>query len=714
MKFEQIWEGRNCNKQKNEYFPATVPGNIQYDYGIAMDFGDVHYSNNYKQYIPLENDAWEYRAHLKYERTDGERVFFVSLGIDYKYDILLNGEIVYSYEGMYRPVELDLTDKLRGDDVLCVYVYPHPKLKGAPEGTRDEAASCCKPPVCYGWDWNPRLLVSGMWQEAYIETRNEFYIGNCEALTELNDDMSVGTVSFSFECVQPCTVSVYDMDGNTVYRGNDRSVKVLSPHLWWCNGQGEPYLYSWTVENPKQKRSGYIGFRKIRLVRNANSDVPPTFPKSRYDAPATIELNGRRILAKGSNWVNPELFWGQTNTKRYDELLTLVKNCNMNILRIWGGSGICKDGFYNLCDRYGIIVWQEFMLACNNYPSEEHYLRILEQEATAVIRKLRQHCCLGLWCGGNELFNSWSGMDDQSLSLRLLNKLCYELDPQRPFLATSPLTGMAHGGYRFWHDAQGGEVMYEFQHAHNTAYTEFGVPSAASVEILKKVIPEEQLALPLKSSEALIAHHGFEAWGHTSWLCPETVEQYFGKPSTLEEFVHSSNLLQCVGYQAAFEEMRKQWPHCSMMLNWCLNEPWETAANNSIISYPATPKPAYKFVKRALSPTIFSARIEKFAWQTGQTFEAELWLLNDTQKPINSTVSASIKIGDEIIELLSWSSTADASSNSQGPTVRCVLPYADTDYFILELQGINGTSNSYYLRYRPKKAAAAKPKILNQ
>ena len=149
----------------------------------------------------------------------------------------------------------------------------------------------------------------------------------------------------------------------------------------------------------------------------------------------------------------------------------------MNIFRMWGGSGIQKDRFYELCDECGIMVWQEFPLVCNNYVNDPHYLEILEQEATCIVKSLRKHPCVVLWCGGNELFNGWSKMTDQHHALRLLNKICYDHDRNTPFLATSPLAGMAHGCYLFSYE--GKEVYRMFNEAHYTAYTEFGVPSVA-------------------------------------------------------------------------------------------------------------------------------------------------------------------------------------------------------------------------------------------
>ena len=711
MIFRQKWQGRNC-AEPNELFPASVPGNIQYDYATAHGFRDVMIADNYRQFLPLEDVEWDYIAHLYYECTGGERIFFVSHGIDYDYEILLNGETLYSYEGMFRPVELDLTERLTGkDDVLTVHILRHPKTTTGRVGTRDEADDSCKPPFCYGWDWNPRLLVSGMWRDAYIETRGATYIGNCEVLASLSDDLSRGTVTFDDTCAVPCERALFDPHGKEIWRGTERTVTVENPELWWCVGYGNPNRYRWVVWNEKEERSGYIGFKTLRLVRNKGAKDPRSFPKSRYFPPMTIELNGERIFAKGSNWVNPELFPGRVTAGRYEELLMLVRNANMNILRVWGGSGINKRVFYDLCDKYGILVWQEFMLSCNNYLGTPHYMKVLESEATAIIRALRSHPSLALWCGGNELFNGWSGMDDQSLPLRLLNKLCFELDRGRPFLPTSPISGVGHGGYEFYDVKSDMEVFAEIQNAHCIAYTEFGVPSITSAETLRSVIPEAD-HFPPEPTEAWITHHGFGAWKQDSWLCLPAVSRYFPNVNSLEELVECSAWMQTEGYRAAFEEMRRQAPYCSMAINWCFNEPWITAANNSLAEYPAKPKKAYWAVRSALRPTCFTARIEKFLWVEGETFSAELWLLNDSKHTIHAMVRAVLVVGETEYPLLEWRADAEARSNTQGPTLRFVLPESDADRIILRLNNPKGFSNEYVFPLRPKKSRK-KQKLLN-
>jgi beta-mannosidase len=287
---------------------------------------------------------------------------------------------------------------------------------------------------------------------------------------------------------------------------------------------------------------------------------------------------------------------------------------------------------------------------------------------------------------------------------------------------TSPLHGMAHGSYvkAVFHDhqrragnfANGWEFIEDLKKSSNTAYTEFGVPSVASLESLKRIIPENEL-FPIEKTPAWVAHHAFGAWGEANWLCLDVLRRYFGEPESIEQIVENSSWLQSEGYKGAFEEMRRQWPHCSMMLNWCYNEPWITAANNSIIEYPAKPKKAYFAIKDAMRETIFSARIKKFSWKEGEMLEAEIWLLNDRPEAVKGKVKISLKLGDQTTDLLEWSAEADANRNTAGPTVRFILPHADTDRFTLLLEAEDGRSSSYCFHYRPASAPVKKVKILN-
>ena len=179
MKFYQTWTAKGKDGFE---FPAHVPGNLQSDYAAARGWGDIQYADTVYRFEEIEDWAWTYRTVLDFS-ADGDRVFFVAEGIDYECDILLDGKAIFSQEGMYTPVELDITDRARPGSVLEVSIHPRPWREGAevrPHFSRTAADASCKPPVTYGWDWNPQLVNLGMWQDAYIETRKADYIDSCE------------------------------------------------------------------------------------------------------------------------------------------------------------------------------------------------------------------------------------------------------------------------------------------------------------------------------------------------------------------------------------------------------------------------------------------------------------------------------------------------------------------------------------------------------
>ena len=183
MKFEQQWMGAYIDEGKySEFFNVCVPGDIQLDYAKSRGMENVSWSDNVKKFKELEGYAWSYRTNIRFDAKKDEKVFFVTEGIEYEYDVILDSEKLLHHEGMFSRVEIDITEKAREGSLLEIYIYPHPKRPGAPEG-RDEADQSCKPAVCYGWDWHPRLLISGIWCDTYIETRNIGTIVSCTPST---------------------------------------------------------------------------------------------------------------------------------------------------------------------------------------------------------------------------------------------------------------------------------------------------------------------------------------------------------------------------------------------------------------------------------------------------------------------------------------------------------------------------------------------------
>lgn len=409
---------------------------------------------------------------------------------------------------------------------------------------------------------------------------------------------------------------------------------------WGNPNFGENWqAYRWMEDDGRgqvvDRRESRVGFRRARLVMNEGTwdePGPDDFPKSRSHPPITLEVNGRRIFAKGSNWVCPDIFPGRVAPERYRALLERARDAHMNLIRCWGGAIVPPEAFHDACDELGLMVWQDFPLGCNRYEGTPEYLAVLDQESRSIIRRLRSHPSLAVWCGGNELFNVWSGMTDQDLPLRLLNRNCYDLDPQRPFIPTAPIAGMAHGHYVF-RDARGDEVFQILARASATAYTEFGCPAPADVEVLRDTLPEEEL-FPPRAGTSWETHHAFGAWALNSHLLLDVIGDYFGPSESLEQLVERGQLLQSEGLKCLYEEARRQKPRAAMALNWCFSEPWPAAANLSLVGWPDRPKPSLAAVAASCRPALASARISRFTWREGEVFDPELWFLNDSAEEL--------------------------------------------------------------------------------
>ena len=456
------WTVGACGLDKSRperMIAAAVPGNVQLDFAVADGYDDLNIADNYKQFLWMEDRYFLYEANLP-KIDKGQRMIFKALGIDYEFEILINGESVYHYEGMFKPTELDITDYLKGEDVLGVLIYPSPKIEAKlfPQLYRSNASECCKPAVCYGWDFHPQLLVSGIWDEAFLIITDEPYISDWDIDTYISDDLTqaYGKVTVEIGNKSECGVKleIKSPFGESVFESfvetaNEVEFGIYEPELWWPNGYGEQRLYEFALSlmrNGEEVDSVTFrrGFRKLELVPYEGCwDEPIVFPCPCNHQPLTFKINNKVIFAQGTNWVAPKIFNGEINREIYDEQLKFVKQANMNILRAWGGAIINKQSFFELCDEYGILLWQDFPLGCNNYDGGgEKYLKTLSSETKAIIKKIKKHTCLAIWSGGNELFTEWSRMTIQSKPLRQIASDCYIYDPETPFIPTSPISDL--------------------------------------------------------------------------------------------------------------------------------------------------------------------------------------------------------------------------------------------------------------------------------
>ncbi|NRA39079.1 MAG: hypothetical protein HRU15_13125 [Planctomycetes bacterium] len=301
-------------------------------------------------------------------------------------------------------------------------------------------------------------------------------------------------------------------------------------------------------------------------------------------------------------------------------------------------------------------------------------------------------------------------MTDQILPLRLLNSVCYLFDSQRPFMPTFPVMGMGHGPYTFLDGETGQEVIEIMHNSNYTAYSEFGSPGPSPAEYIRGIIPDDEI-WPPNADSSWRTHHAFQAWTADTWLCWKDICKIYGEPADLEELCQRGAELQAIGYQAIYEEARRQWPRCSMAINWCFNEPWPSAANNSIVNYPAPPKPiAFAAVRDACRDQLLCARVTKLSWRAGEVIEIPVELINDSREQIAaSEVIVSAICAGERFEIGAWQvSVLVANERILGPCLRWTLPeLAAADWQIeLRVAGNDALHNSYRLRFHQANKSA--------
>lgn len=644
-KYFLSWEigcSKTADSLPEEWMAAAVPGAVQLDYANAHNWAPWYKDDNTKDYAWMEDVYWLYRAPLRFDLQAGQKATMVFGAIDYKYQIRVGGEVLHNGEGMFSEIRCDVSKFSGMDTQIEVLIWPVPKSDDS--NSRDQANHSCKAAACYGWDWHPRLVSSGIWDETYLLIQDRSGVEKLDVSYVLNDSLDICRLHIEASTGADCTLSlqicqedllIAEAKAETADRVGIFDVTILDPKLWYPVGYGDQPLYTVTVISGGERMTRKIGFRRSKLVMNEGSWAVPGYPKTRASAPATLEINGVRIFAKGSNWVNATVFPAEMNESHYRKLLTLARDANMNIMRVWGGGFVNKESFFDICDELGIMVWQEFPLACNAYPDDDDYLKVLEKEAIHIVRRLRTHPSVVMWCGGNELFNSWSGMTDQHHALRLLDRICYTEDRYTPYIMTSPLNGMAHGPYLNFDEKTGIELVTSIRSHYDTAYTEFGTPAMSDRDVLLSFMDEKEYENCTENSTVWTAHFGFRAGSNPdTWIRLPEMDYYFGGWKDTDDLIRKSQLLQAMSCRSVFEEARIQWPHCSMVVNWCWNEPWPCAANCSVLSWPDIPKPAYRAITQALRPRAAAVRVDRHLWWAGKTFHAELWMLNDSAEPL--------------------------------------------------------------------------------
>lgn len=627
------------NGEGDRWIDATVPGQVHLDLLRAGLISDPFYGKNAESLDWVGDQDWWYRKVFTLSELSKCRQYFLTFeGLDTFATVWLNETLVGESCNMFIPLEKEVTDELKqGENTLVVQlrsplkeVSERVKASSIDERFLHPQIFARKSQMNYGWDFAPNVVTAGIWRPVWLDSYSTGRIRGCFVYTKIKsgcraelqleitiDRLLEESTSLRLE------IALFDARNKRVLTAEEDLPSTASPtklhrysygiqriHLWYPHNIGDPYCYTLNIRlqhgtHKIDEWTKRIGFREVELVKKEDGEDVFYF-----------RVNGIRTFAKGGNWVAADAFPPRITQRKYEQLLHMVKDANMNMLRVWGGGIVEDDVFYDLCDELGIMIWQDFMYACARYPEDDEDIDLAKQEGRAVIERLRNHPSIVLWCGDNEC--EWVVGSLHIVQKEVIDTLCNDLDPTRPYWPSSP-----HGGqdpnsseqgdrhnWDVWHE----RLPYHSYSKDSTRFcSEFGLQAFPVMRSLSKFIPKEELENP--NSDSLVFHN-------LQW---EKLSHYLEDMGRLEEwdlcdYVRFSQLVQAEAYKSAIEHFRRN-PLCGGCLFWQVNEPWP-AVCWSVIDYYLEPKMAYFIVKEAFRNLILS--IEQ------RSDELAIWICNGT------------------------------------------------------------------------------------
>ncbi|MBR0158673.1 MAG: hypothetical protein IJM24_06295 [Clostridia bacterium] len=653
-----------------ETFRASVPGNFELDLIEAGKLPrDIFASVNILKLQDLECMHLWYYTHFRAEAQDGAEPFLRFEGIDTVSEIYLDGALLGTTENMLIPHEFPIPGIAPGLHSLVVHIIPVsvyarrfdlPAKCWGMKYTQDSLL-VRKAPAMYGWDIMPRAVSGGLWRPVKLVLRprqriREQYLitaNICGNSAELYLKASVDT---DFDDLRDLTLTLRgvhrDAGGNidsrfekseTLFSVNHvMQIPVENAVLWWPKNYGSPELYdvelllTRTRRGPDGEREFNVpgdeildrvtfrhGLRTVELERTSLAAPDGKF---------FFRVNDRRIFVLGTNWVPADTFPSRIDSYTVRGL-KLANDIGCNMIRCWGGSPYPSDVLYDYCDEHGIMVWQDFAMACGLYPDDERMCGLVRAEAVAVVKALRRHASLALWSGDNEndIFCQWRG---GAVNGRLINridpnhnKLTREViadvveryDGFRPYIPSSPYmdetvfaTGALPSEDHLWgpRDYFKGEYYYDQSVAHFASETGYhGCPAPASLRrfLSEAALPERGDGHVCKNPEWLVHSASMETdpgapFAYRVPLMTRQVERLFGTaPADIDTYALESQISQAEAMKFFVEHFRIGKGYRSGIIWWNIIDGWPQISD-AVVDWYGVKKLAFTYIKRAQQP----------------------------------------------------------------------------------------------------------------
>jgi len=632
-----ITEPAGMNWASLKHVPAAVPGNVELDLVKAGVLPDPYIGMNVKRLGEFENCEWWYKKTFDAGSPPPDRrAVLVFHGLDCYGTIWLNGKRIGQTDNMLIPHEFDVTDLVRpgsanelivriGSSVRVARQYAYePSLTA--QQVNIEAMYVRKAPHMFGWDIAPRIVTAGLWRGVELQWRADtrirevVYRPDCRGRSDAHlkvwwqvETNRPALADLSLRLTGVCGESRFEQTVPLRFSAGTMDIDVSNAKLWWPAGYGAPDRYEITLElkNKDQildRRVDRIGLCEIELKRREPAGANGEF---------RFEVNHTPILVKGANWVPLDSFHSR-DAGRYQAALDLFADLGCNMLRCWGGNVYEDHAFFDLCEQRGIMVWQDFAFACARYPKDPDFLARVRHEAETIVRKLRNHCCIAIWCGDNECDYSymWEGLDPATnrLTREILPQVLACLDPWRAYSPSSPWFSPQIVAAQNADMASEQHLWGPRDYFKSRFYTEstphfigeigyHGSPAAASI---RKFI-EAGHHWPGLGDEQWIVHASDPIgpggpYAYRVGLMYDQIKELFGiTPANLEEFVLASQLSQAEAKKFFIEMVRMGKWRRTGLLWWNVIDCWPQFSD-AIVDYYFARKLAYPYIKRVQRP----------------------------------------------------------------------------------------------------------------
>ena len=646
---------------------GTVPGCVHTDLQKAGLLGNIFWRDNAKPCQWIEDRDFTYTKTFTVGALE-QNAWIEFDGLDTYCDVLLNGERIGTAENMHIPYAFPVDGILRkGENVLTVKfrsaVREVAGLPQAPAAFTRERLRTRRIQCTYSWDWVDRFVTCGIYRDVRLVFRNPNTVDHVYVYTKnINPYSAQLHMEITIRDIVPeadwVNIQIFDPEGHAVFRKSrkiltsliEENIDIRDAELWYPAGYGAQPLYTVSVTTSASEKTFRYGIREFTILQL--EDLPGSaeealsreiqalpfvkeFDRNQSTACFTLLCNGIKIMCKGGNWVPCEPFPSNETPQKIRKLLELAVLGNVNMLRVWGGGIFERDEFYEICDELGIVVTQDFLMACGTYPEKEPwFLEALAQETKAAALRLRNHPCLAWWSGDNEnavLGNENSTDFDGYLAATYgILPVLREYDPMRDFLPSSP-----YGGDMYSSATRGtthntfylGAIFQAIRESDLSGYRElfgsmfsrFSAEQAALglpfVSSLRKFMTEADI---LGEDQSISEFHTKNNPGLDLSLFAYInimAQKLFGEYTDGEDRVRKQQMLHCEWIRVTLEAHRIHKWFSSGIIYWMYNDCWPAANGWSIVDYYARPKPGFYAFQRAAQPVIVSLEKKNGEWK---------------------------------------------------------------------------------------------------